>query len=174
MPIRQAASAVLRNGIGYGIPARTADAIDIDANNRTNAGIGIEQPKQGGEIGILGLKNVSSAVQSDDIGRALKRAEHNDDPAVFPQVSNGLNAASGVIDVCHGRRSKDPERVSTFRRDVHVTVTIQRGAAHKEDSLRFDKFTDVPIDRCMNLSHTSSAEHYKRGIALKFWRFYAS
>ena len=45
---------------------------------------------------------LSAAMEANNFGRALKRAEHNDDAMVFAKVGCGFDAATGVILIRHG------------------------------------------------------------------------
>src|SRR5262249_24853322 len=99
------------------------------------------------------------------LGRLAERAEHDRDPAVLPQVRDGLRAAPGQVQVGHGAGPEYRERVTvSLRREVDVTVLPRRGRSYEEHVLSRDKLPEPIIQSGVDLAHGTSETDSPRRV----------
>ncbi len=123
------------------VPAGIGDAQDLHEYDRT-PGLGggrLGEPAQLHQLTetlIGGRNHFAPAVQPQDPGRPLERAEHDHDPPVLADVGDRLGAAPDHVEIGHARRREHAQRVDRpLGRDVHVPVRVERSGAHEEHRL---------------------------------------
>jgi hypothetical protein len=102
--------------------------VDGNANDRATSR---RWRKKGSEcipLVVLWFKHFAPAMQTYDLWRALKRAEHQHDAAVLSKVRDGFNAAAHHVEIRNRIRSKHAERVKSLRRQVDVPGAPSNGA----------------------------------------------
>src|SRR5580658_460242 len=117
------------------VSARIINPRDFHQNNRPDAFISRELGQERSEFSILRFHRSPVPMHPQNVRRPLKRAEHQGDPPILLQMSDGLDAASVEIQVSDGGRTENPKRVQPLGREVHVARRIQRGRSNKKHAL---------------------------------------
>jgi hypothetical protein len=84
----------------------------------------------------------------------LKGAEHQDDPAILPQVRDGLDAAAENVEVRHGFGIEDAKCVETLWREIDVSAGIERRGGHEKHWLRPDESLQDIVDLGIGFRHS--------------------
>ena len=145
--------------------ARIGDARNFYQNDRPGAVMRGESARQRRKFGMTQLDYRAPAIQAQNFRRPLKIAEHQDDPAVFFEMGDRLNPATGQVQIGDGRRAKDSQSIEPLRRNVDMTLGIERRRPYEEKRLSFDKFPDGIVNRRKKFSHGVTPGLY-RNIAL--------
>ena len=96
-------------------------------------------------------------MQADDLRRPGKRAEHEHDATVLPQVSGCLNPTADEVDVGDLRRSQDTERAGrAFGREIDVTIGIVWRGGHEKHLLPREPLPGCVVDDVVDPSHERS------------------
>jgi hypothetical protein len=86
---------------------------------------------------MVRANRTAATVDARDLRILVKRAEHDRDAAVAQQMSGGLIAAAGQIQVADPVLVEDAEGVHPFRRQVDAA--FGRGGGDEENQLRADE-----------------------------------
>src|SRR5271154_4013772 len=96
------------------VAAGIGNACDLDDDDRAGAVVCREVFGKRGKFRFVRLDDAAAAIQTKNIRWPLERAEHENNPAIFSQVSDGLDPAAVEIDVSDRGWPQDAERVQSF------------------------------------------------------------
>ncbi len=108
---------------------------------------------QARKIGLVRFDGAPLAMEPQDFGRTLKRAEHDHDAAVFAQVRDGLDAAAENVEIGDRARSKNPKSVQSLRRKVDVAIRVEGRCRHKKHRLRLNEAAERFVDLWICFRH---------------------
>src|ERR1700683_1632575 len=103
---------------------------------------------------MVRANRAAAAVDARDLRVLAERAEHDRDAAVAQQMSGGLIAAAGQIQVADPVPVEDAKGVHPFRRQVDAA--FGRGGGDEEDQLRADEAGQLRSYVVEELGHFSS------------------
>src|SRR4051794_22460199 len=92
-------------------------------------------------------------MQSNNLGRTVQGAKHDDDTAILIEVRGGLGTAASVILVGHFQGSKDAEGLSAFGGGVDVAVRRKRCRGDEENALLSEPGCEFTVDVFVWLAH---------------------
>jgi hypothetical protein len=96
-------------------------------------------------------------MQTDDLRWSAKRAEHEHDATVFPQVGDRFHPAADEIGVGNRRRPQHAEGAGrAFGREIDVTVGIIGRGGHEKHRLPGQPLLGCVVDDVVNPSHERS------------------
>src|ERR1700692_4070272 len=121
------------------VATRILDARDFDDNDRPCMLGSGKRVREDGELRLVRLDHAAMSIEAENVGWTLKRAKHQDDSAVLFQVGDGLHSAAVVIQVGDGGRPENAKCVLPLRRQVDVSVRIERSGGDEENFLRLDE-----------------------------------
>ena len=109
------------------------------------------------EAGVAGGHHLTASVQPEDPRRPLEGAQHDHDAPVLAQVGDRLRAAADHVEVGDGALVEHPQGVDRpLRRDVHVTLAVERRRADEEQRLALDPAAQVIVDAVEDLAHSGN------------------
>jgi len=131
-----------RNAVSAGI----GDARNLHNNNRTRILVIGKGIRKRSKFGLVRFDNPPMSIQPKNVWRSLKGAEHQGDPSILLQVSDGLHAAPVEIQVSNSSRPQNAKSVQPFRREVDMTTGIQRSRSDKKYMLRLNEVASNVVD----------------------------
>src|SRR5438132_4224534 len=137
-----------------GVAAGVGDPVDLDHDHGAGAVLGREELDQVGEPGVAWEHGQAPAVDPHDARWTVEGAAHDRDPAVLPEMGDGLGAATCQVEVCDAPRAEDGESARhALGRDVDVTVLPDRRGGHEEDGLGRQPAGEPVVDSFMDTPH---------------------
>ena len=106
------------------------------------------------EFRIVGQHHPAGPVEAHDPWRAREGTEHDDDPAVLPEMSNRLDTASRLVEEGDRALIENSELVAVaLGRAVHRALLIERRRRHEEDRLARYPLGQRLVDPVERLRH---------------------
>ena len=147
-----------RNRMAAGV----RDALHMNANDGARAWVRRKIPRELGVLGVPGLDHLATPVQANDLGRAVKGAEHDDDAPVFFDMRNRFNATAGQIQVRDHARRKNAKAVQSFRREIEQAVIGARSGGDEEDVLSRKEQREFVVNLVIDLAHERELYRLRR------------
>src|ERR1700751_3531530 len=102
---------------------------------------------------MIFFDDFTTSVKSHDHGCSRKGAHHDNDSAIFTDVSNRFNAAADQVQVNKGFAVQDTDRVTILGRAIDMALRIKRSCCHEKDRLCTDPPLNPLVDFLVNLAH---------------------
>src|ERR1700751_4776119 len=102
---------------------------------------------------MIFFDDFTTSVKSHDHGCSRKGAHHDNDSAIFTDMSNGFNSAADQVQINQGFAVQDTDRVTILGRAIDMALWIKRSRGHEKDRLRVDPLLDPLVDFLVDLAH---------------------
>lgn len=143
----------------HAVPAGIRHAAHLDDDDRAHAhSVTAGEPlNERGKLRLVGKYRPTGAMQANDAGRPCEGTEHHDDPAVLPEVSDGLHTAARLVKIGHLALTQDGELVPVaLGGAIHQAVPVQWGGGDEEHRLGGDPLRHACVYVVIRFGHTSS------------------
>ena len=90
-----------------------------------------------------------------NLGWSLEGTEHKDDSAIVPQMCDGLDSATGEIQIDDGEGGEDAQSVASLGRTIHMLAITGRRRS-EEEMLALDPGDKVRREGVVYAAHAGS------------------
>ena len=153
-------SMTLEGHQGNAVATRVRHPSHVDHDHRAHPDpcSGRKTADQSVEVRVVGEHDPARPMQTHDPWRPREGAEHDDDPAVLPEVGDGLDAAPRLVEVGHRAARRAPR--TRLRLPLGEQFTEPSGSSgsgrHEEHGLVQHPSGQDGIDPCVALGHPRS------------------
>src|SRR5258708_27614652 len=103
---------------------------------------------------MIFFDDFTTPVKSHDHGCSLKGAHHDNDAAIFANMSNRFNSAADQVQVNKGFVVQDADRVTILRRTIDMAMWIKWSRGHEKDPLHTNPLFNPLVDFLVDLAHS--------------------
>ena len=118
-----------------------------------------------GELGCIDHDCPAPSVETHDPGRAGEGAEHHDDAPILVQVGDGLDAASGLVEIGHLARAQYDEFVATYRKTALTAYQEVEDSLVSVRRLAEEQAADAAAAKSAQSAAYHADERYAAGVA---------